>query len=206
MRDRGTPSLAWDDTNKCFKAPLLDPATGAMKTADPIVAAKLSGVLKVEPVAFRATATFSRPGDTQAYAQYDAISSSTSAPAVIELVITGAASGDYIDIRNVRVNTSTKPTGTKLSANVYISPTTFAATNDNAELSIDDTTAESGTWIACGNQYQTALNFRAGSDPVSMLMQLSGGSVFAALQANSAWAPGNADKITLVVEGFLYKA
>jgi hypothetical protein len=154
--------------------------------------------------AFRAVATFNRPADTAAYAQFDAISDSTSAPTTPVLAIAGAAAGDFIDVRNVRLNTSTKPTGTQLTANVYLGRTTFTATNDNAELSIDDTTAESGIWVPCVNSFRTALNYRVASDPVSMLMQLSSGSVFAAIQANSAWAPGNADKITLVVEGYLY--
>jgi len=169
---------------------------------------RLTGALITEalirPVAFRAVATFNRPGDTAAYAQFDAISNSTSAPTTPELVIAGAASGDFIDVRNVRLNTSTKPSGTILTANVFLGAATFAASNDNAELSIDDTTAESGIWIPLANSFRTALNYRVASDPVSMLMQLSSGSVFAAIQANSAWAPGNADKITLVVEGYLY--
>jgi hypothetical protein len=176
----------------------------------PLLVNRISGALKTEALvtarAFRAVATFNRPGDTNAYAQFDAISNSTSAPTTPALAIAGAASGDFIDIRNVRLNTSTKPTGVRLTANVYLGATTFAATNDNAELSIDDTTAESGVWVPLNNSFQSALNYRVSSDPVSMLMQLSSGSVFAAIQANNAWAPGNADKVTLVVEGFLYTA
>jgi len=171
-----------------------------------ILQATPSGSLTVAPVAFRTTANFTRPADTTAYAQFDAVTNSTSAPAVLTLAITGAAAGDFLDIRNVRVITSTKPSGTKLSANVFFGKATFTATNDNAELSIDDTTAEGGVWVACANQYQTALNYRVSSDPVSMLVQLSEGNLYATIQANTAWAPGNADKVTLVVEGFLYKA
>jgi len=154
---------------------------------------------------FRATASFTRPGDTNAYSQYDAISNSTSAPAIMTLAISGAAAGDFVDIRNVRVNTSSKPTGTKLTANVFLAKQTFTATNDNAELSVDDTAAAGGAWVSLANQYQTALNFRVSSDPVQMLVQLEAASLYAALQANNAWAPGNADVITLTVEGFLYK-
>lgn len=161
---------------------------------------------QVAPKFFRATATFNRPADTTAYAQFDAITNSTSAPAVMSLAISGAASGDLIDIRNVSVVTGTKPTGTKLSALVFLAPATFTATNDNAELSIDDTTAEAGEWVVCGNQFQSALNYRVSSDSICQLLQLTSANVFATLAANTAWAPGNADKITLVVEGFLYKA
>jgi hypothetical protein len=122
------------------------------------------------------------------------------------LAIDGAASGDFVDIRNVRVNTSTKPSGVKLAANVFLAKATFTGTNDNAELSVDDTTAAGGAWVACINQFQTALNYRVSSDPVQMLIELTSGNLFAALQANNAWAPGNADVLTLTVEGFLYKA
>jgi hypothetical protein len=179
--------------------------TPAALLVNPITGKLLTDAL-AKPLAFRAVATFNRPGDTTAYAQFDAISNSTSAPTTPELAIAGAAAGDFIDVRNVRLNTGTKPTGTVLTANVFLGQTTFTATNDNAELSIDDTTAESGIWVPCVNSFRTALNYRVASDPVSMLMQLSSGSVFAAIQANSAWAPGNADKVTLVVEGFLYTA
>lgn len=164
-----------------------------------------SSPLLVAPTAFRATANFTRPGDTNAYAQYDAITNSTSAPTVLTLAIPGAAAGDFVDVRNVRVNTSTKPTGTKLSANVFLGKATFTGTNDNAELSIDDTTALGGAWVPCANQFQTALNYRVSSDPVSMLIELAEANLFATLQANSAWAPGNADVITLTIEGYLYK-
>lgn len=159
----------------------------------------------VKPVCFRAEATFTRPGDTNAYAQYDAITNSTSSPSIMTLAIPGADANDFIDIRNVRLNTSTKPSGTRLLANVFIGRASFTATNDNAELSIDDTTASAGAWIQLVNQFQTALNYRVSSDPTSHLMQLSSGSVFAGLQANNAWNPGNADVLTLVVEGYLYK-
>jgi hypothetical protein len=162
--------------------------------------------LIVAPQAFRAVASFTRPGDTNAYAQYDAISNSTSVPAILTLAIAGAASGDFVDIRNVRVNTSTKPSGVKLAANVFLAKGSFTATNDNAELSVDDTTAAGGAWIACANQFQTALNYRVSSDPVQMLVELTSGNLYAALQANNAWAPGNADVLTLTIEGFLYKA
>ena len=128
-----------------------------------------TGNILVAPVAFRASASFQRPGDTNAYAQYDAITNSTSAPAVMTLTIAGAAAGDFIDVRNVRVNTSSKPTGVELSANVFLGKATFTASADNAELSIDDTTALGGIWATCANQFQTALNYRVSSDPVSML-------------------------------------
>jgi hypothetical protein len=190
-------------TNSDQPTPSQNPFSPAPLLVDRLTGALITEAL-IRPVAFRAVATFNRPGDTAAYAQFDAISNSTSAPTTPVLAIAGAASGDFIDVRNVRLNTSTKPSGTVLTANVFLGATTFTATNDNAELSIDDTTAESGIWIPLANSFRTALNYRVASDPVSMLMQLSSGSVFAAIQANSAWAPGNADKITLVVEGYLY--
>jgi hypothetical protein len=209
--ENNTPQLSDDQRRSLHKInALLNTGSGTAGTPSAAVTSVqgiAAGVpVGVKPTSFRATATFTRPGDTNAYAQFDAITNSTSAPAVMTLAIAGAASGDFVDIRNVRLNTSTKPSGTKLSANVFFAPATFTATNDNAELSIDDTTAATGVWCPCANQYQTALNYRAASDPVSMLMQLSAASIFATLQANTAWAPGNADVVTLVVEGFLYKA
>lgn len=196
--ENNTPQSGDDERRSLHKVvDLLQGGTGAAGTA--------STPTVVTPVAFRATANFTRPADTTAYAQYDAITNSTSAPTVLTLAIPGAAAGDFVDIRNVRVNTGTKPSGTKLSANVFLAKATFTATNDNAELSIADATAEGGAWVSCSNQFQTALNYRCSSDPVSMLVELTEANLYATIQANTAWAPGNADKVTLTIEGFLYK-
>lgn len=154
---------------------------------------------------FRIEASFTRPADTNAYAQYDAITNSTSSPTILSATIPNAVANDFIEIRNVRVNTSTKPTGTKLNANVFFSKTSFTATNDNAELSIDDTTAAGGAWVSCINQFQTALNYRVSADPSAHLMQLASNTVYFTVQANNAWNPGNADVITVVAEGYIAK-
>lgn len=160
----------------------------------------------VEGQVVKFTGWFTRPGDTTTYAQYDAITDSTSAPTTLVLTPDwNVPKGARLDIRTVAVNTGTKPSGTKLNANAMIYNATFTATNDNAELSIDDTTGIAGVYIKCVNQFQTALNYRVVSDCGSWLMKLAdnGNSLYAALQADTAWAPGNADRIDVTVRAYL---
>lgn len=149
---------------------------------------------------------FTRPADTTTYAQYDAITDSTSAPTVLtltgDITVPNAA---MLDIRAVQVNTSTKPSGTKLQAVAMLFPATFTATNDNAELSVDDVTARGGVMIRAVNQFQTALNYRVASDPGSWLFKCAAADnkIYVALMADNAWVPGNADRIDVSVRAYL---
>jgi hypothetical protein len=160
---------------------------------------------KTGMVGFKILQSFTRPSDGNAYIAGDAISNSTSAPAIMsqDLASFGGAYGRFLVITNARVISSIKGSG--LAANICIFPATFAATNDNAELSIDDTTAAlGGLIIPCGNNYTFAVNSRAVSDPGWWEMQLGAASttVYFALQAASGYTPTSGEVFTVVMEGF----
>lgn len=156
-------------------------------------------------VGFKILQSFTRPSDGNAYIAGDAISNSTSSPAIMsqDLASFGATVGRFLVITNARVISSIKGSG--LAANICIFPATFTATNDNAELSIDDaTSALGGLVIPCGNNYTFAVNSRAVSDPGWWEMQLGATSttLYWCLQAASGYTPTSGEVFTVVMEGF----
>jgi hypothetical protein len=159
----------------------------------------------VGSTSFKVLQSFTRPADTPgAYTTLDAISNSTSAPAIMsqDLASFGASYSRFLVITNARVISSLKTGG--LSVNIWIMPATFTATNDHAEFSIDDTTAAlGGIVIPCGNYYNTALNSRAVSDPGYWKMQLGAASttIYFALQVVSGYVPTSGEVFTVVMEG-----
>ena len=160
---------------------------------------------KTGMVGFKILQSFTRPSDGNAYTAGDAICNSTSSPAIMsqDLAAFGATVGRFLVITNARVISSIKGSG--LSANICIFPATFAATNDNAELSIDDTTAAlGGLVIPCNNNYTLAVNARAVSDPGWWEMQLGAASttLYWCLQAAAGYTPTSGEVFTVVMEGF----
>lgn len=153
---------------------------------------------------FKATAYFSRPGNTDAYVANDAITNSTSAPAVLDIDLSSQISaGDYLMITNCRVSGSSKLTGP--AVNVWVMPATFAATNDNAELSIDDASMQAdGICIPCYNLATTALNTRMFADGIYMLKTTTT-HIYVTLQALTGFTPGNADRYDVILEGVILR-
>ena len=154
---------------------------------------------------FKVLQSFTRPADATAYTALDCIGPVTT-PAIMtqDLASFGATVGRFLVITNARVISSIKGSG--LTANIWIMPATFAATADNAELSIDDTTAAlGGIVIPCLNNYTAALNARCVSDPGYWKMQLGAASttLFWALQAATAYTPTSGEVFTVVMEGHL---
>lgn len=154
---------------------------------------------------FKILQAFTRPNDGNAYTALDAISNSTSAPAIMsqDLAAQGATVGRFYAITNARVISSVKGSG--FSCNIWIFPASFSATNDNAELSIDDTTAAlGGIVIPCNNNYTAAVNARAVSDPGYWEGQLGAASttLYFCLQAVNGYTPSANEVFTVVMEGF----
>jgi len=146
---------------------------------------------------------FTRPNNTDTYAQFDAITTSTSAPAIFELDLAsiGAVAGQAVEIRKVAVVSSAKQTLLPL-VNAYLSPTTFTATNDNAELSIDDTTMETGgCWLECDTQNRTALNSRVAKSNLNepMILAAADTKLYGTLQVNNNYVPVASEKFTIII-------
>jgi len=161
---------------------------------------------------FKASASFNIPsGNTTTYTidvngtAGDAISDST-AILSYDLAADGAAPGQMFSITNARVVSSVKPAGAILNANIHIYSVNFGVTTDNAELSIDDTTANTGgISIPCLNGFQTALNSKCTSDPGQWMGKLAANDtkIYFELQAANAYTPVSGETFTVILEGVL---
>lgn len=151
----------------------------------------------------KVSANFTRPSDTTAYAIGDAVTNSTSAPAVFQLDLgaAGAVAGQALEIRKLVIVSSAKQATLPLLT-AYLSATTFTATNDNAALDIDDTTMEAGgAFISCTTQNYTASNSRVASDmiPHPMILAAADTKLYGELRADNAYTPVSGEKFTVIV-------
>lgn len=156
---------------------------------------------------FRATASFTRPSDTAQYTRNDAITDSTSTPTVrsFDMSTYGAVNAGFYCITNARVISSINQSILPL-INVVLFNQSFTATSDNAQLSVDDATAQSGgVIIPCTNTYNLGANSRCVSDPGTWIGQLNTSStiLYFTLQAANDYIPGNAEQFHVVLDGYL---
>lgn len=178
---------------------------GATETA---LKVKSDGTLYVSSSAtqFKKSGSFARPANATQYATGDAVTDSTSAPAVLEIALDteGTANGDDIIITKIDIDISSKWTGSVMF-NAWIANATFTATNDNSALSIADATSAIARCIPCQNYYYTAANCRAQSDPIAEPFRLAAAdqSLFIELESISAPTPGSGDTITVTVWGYI---
>jgi hypothetical protein len=151
----------------------------------------------------RINTSFTRPADTTAYTIGDAISNSTTTPTVFQLDLStiGAVNGQAVEIRKAAVVSSAKQATLPL-INIFLSPTTFTATNDNSALDIDDTTMESaGCWLNCDLQNSTASNSRVAKEIANAPMVLASNDtkIYGTLQAANAYTPVSGEKFTILL-------
>ena len=150
----------------------------------------------------RISTSFIRPADVLAYSIGDSISTSTSAPAIFELDLStiGAVAGQSIEIREFVICSSIKQALLPL-INCYLSPVTFAATNDNAVFDItDDVNEGGGHYLNCDLQNYSNSNSRVSyiGVPRQMVLAAADTKLYGALQAANAYVPGNAEKFTIL--------
>jgi hypothetical protein len=190
-----------DGTTRIAKS---NPATGALMV-EAQVAALPAGTNVIGKTGYKlvqASANFTRPADTTAYAVGDAVSNSTSAPVVFQLDLgpLGAVAGQAIEIRKLCVVSSVKGSTLPLF-NVFLSNATFTATNDNAALDIADAIQEAdGTWLACDVQNFTASNARVSyvNIPAPMLLAAADTKLYGTIQATNAYTPASGEKFTII--------
>lgn len=168
--------------------------------------AGVNGVLQTGVRGFRAAANFTRPSDTTAYAVWDAISNSTSAPSIMSVDLTsfGAVANQFVCFTNARIISSVAQ-ATLPQVNVFLSNQTFTATNDNAQFSVSDAIAQGETLIIpCLNTYNLSANSRCVSDSGQWVFQLGATTnIFFALQAANAYTPASGERFDVILEGFL---
>lgn len=154
--------------------------------------------------AFKFSQSFTRPNTITAYSANDAVTDSESSPTILtqDLASFGAVAGQFIVITNIQIVLSVPNSTANLQAWVFAG--TFAGTNDNAALSIDDTTVQSGGHcISMPNSFSTALNTKLQADPGQYVMQLVGTSLYATLQTPSGYTPTAQAVYTLIIGGYL---
>ena len=150
----------------------------------------------------KASASFVRPSDTTAYAVGDAITNSTSAPVVFQIDLAPFSSfSQEIEVRKIAVTSSAKQATLPL-INVFLSTTTFTATNDNSALDIADATMEAdGSWFNCDVQNSTASNSRVAQLQCNspMVLEANSTKLFGTLQAANAYTPVSGEKFTIMI-------
>lgn len=183
--------------------PISPPAAGYLNVnvSQPIVAGT-NVIGKTGYKLVKVTANFTRPTDTNQYAVGDAITNSTSAPAVFQLDLgaAGAVNGQAIEIRKLAVVSSIKQSVLPF-INAYLSNVTFTATNDNSAMDIDDTTMYAGgAWLNCEVRNYTASNSRVAYLGCAQPMVLAAADtkLYGELQATNTYTPGNAEVFTIV--------
>ena len=151
------------------------------------------------------SATFTRPGDTTAYASGDLVANSTTAGSVVPMSFQlGNAFGiGVFRLTRARIiKTNTSPTNANFRLHLYQSSPT-PANGDNGAWS----TSAAADWL--GNIDVTSMlaftdgccgtgSTAAGSE---MFIRLKAGStVYGLLEAKAAYTPGNAESFTVVLE------
>ena len=151
------------------------------------------------------SASFTRPGDTTAYASGDLIANSTTAGSVVVPVIpvstSAVATGQQLQVNRIKVHKSTVTT-TNAAIRVHlfkVAPTT-AANGDNAAFSVNGSAGYLGFFDIAAMQAFTdgAVGFIATGANTIVLDTTT--TIACLLEARAAYAPGNAEVFTITLE------
>ena len=151
------------------------------------------------------SASFTRPGDTTAYASGDLVANSTTAGSVVTPVVpvsrSASAFGQQLRVDRIKLLKSTVTT-TNASFRVHLfkaAPTTLA-NGDNAAFSTNGASGYLGFFDIAAMQAFTdgAVGFIAtGANAITLE---STTTVACLLEARGAYAPGNAEVFTIILE------
>ncbi|MEA3272467.1 MAG: hypothetical protein U9P90_02260 [Patescibacteria group bacterium] len=152
---------------------------------------------------FNVSANFTRPANTTAYAQYDAMNNSTSAPVVLTFSDVGAENGENVLIQEVSIKTTN---GASLlpDMNLWLFSESVTATNDNSEMSLTDAhNLLILDVIPLTDSYKAALNGIAKTHNISSQIKLKSTSknIYGLLQADAAYTPISEEVFTINISG-----
>lgn len=137
--------------------------------------------------------TFTRPANTTAYADGDAITDSASSPSVLEFENVGSGSSQFVEITNVILTTTAAAAAPGVE--LWLFDTTFTAVNDNSAFTLTD--AENLTVVAVvpiGNKFAATNNGFLQSDDLTKIVKLGEGtSLYGMLVATASYTPANAE-------------
>ena len=152
-----------------------------------------------------ATAQFTRPSDTTAYAAGDAVANSTTAPAAIVFAVQGdiARLGRVVGARLTKSNTNL----TNAAFRLWLFSAAPAPTNDNAALALTFATAGSrlgyidfATGVA-GSDCAVFVGALPNSQPISLVAaQDAADTVWGLLEARGAYTPASAEQFHVALD------
>lgn len=154
--------------------------------------------------AYQASASFTRPSDTTAYANLDVVANSTTAASVTPLSFTVPTTG--VSLQRVRVVLSdATPTNAKFKLHLYASsPTLTSAHGDNAAwlTTSSDYIGLSAEIDASGQTFQDKVTGTVAfaTNPIT-IVPISGDKVYGILMATAAYTPTSAEVITVTLMG-----
>lgn len=166
------------------------------------------------PNAFvRLSSSFTRPANTTAYAAGRLVANSTTAGSVTPLSFASASrvAGDCFRIERVRLMTSSTSLTTASFIVHFFESSPTVSVGDGAAFDSSGTLSTTGALVYAGNVPITLTT--AGSDGavgigvpgvgngITMAPQ-SGTTVYALIEANSAYTPTSGETITVIIEGY----
>lgn len=156
--------------------------------------------------AYQATASFTRPSDTTAYANGDVVANSTTAASVTPLTFPCPTNGATIERVRIVLSDAT-PTNAKFKLHLYASsPTVANSHGDNASWLTSSSdylgiTAE----VDCSGQTfsdkVTGLAYANTADIPLTVGPISGTAIYGILTATAAYTPTSAEVITVTLLG-----
>ena len=177
-------------------------ATNTTNAGTPTIAAGTNQIGKVGYTLKMFSTQFTRPSNTIAYVVGQAVTNSTSAPSVFTIDLSGfAVNGQSIEIRKVAVVSSAAQTTLPLF-NVYLSGTTFDATNDGSAMSIPLATMQAGgAWFLCDIQNTAGVCSRCTylSVPMPMILDAANNKLYGTIQAANAYTPISGETFTVII-------
>jgi hypothetical protein len=152
---------------------------------------------------FEVTATITRPADTTAYAQYDAISNSTSAPTKLTFSSVAGSNGEDVVITEVII-TSTNNTALP-NFRLWLFDQSVSATNDNSKLDVADADTEKCVAVVpVDNSYLTNSSSRAESANLAKQVSCASTSkdLYGLLQTDESYTPISEEVFKIRLRGY----
>jgi hypothetical protein len=152
---------------------------------------------------FEVTATITRPADTTAYAQYDAISDSTSAPTILTFSNVAQRVGEDVIVTEAII---TSANNTALpNFRLWIFDQSVSATNDNSKLELADADTEKCVAvIKIDDSYLTNSSSRAESANLAKQISCasSSTSLYGLLQTDESYTPISGEVFKIRLRGY----
>lgn len=156
------------------------------------------------PTIVTASAGFTRPADTTAYASGDLVANSTTAGSVTPLSFTPAVNGLVsLRVRRVQIyKTNTGVTNAAFRLHLYTASPTVSNGDNGALVSTQHTTYLGSIDVTVGLAFAAAASgWGAAAVNAELVTRVtSDPTLYGLLEARAAYTPGNAEVITTIIE------